>query len=560
MMRLFFNAAVVTALLYAWCAPAAWSHEGHDHESPPPGAGVSSLPRAEATSQDFELVAVARDGKLTIYLDRFGTNEPVINAAIEVDAPDGQATARLVGDVYEVEAAWTVRPGNNDLLFTITTPDGADVLSTTLVIGAAARSAATETSAGSASTGLRGRLTSGGYGVFGIAALGFLLGILVMALATGRRRLVAVTSVAVVGLAVLYGGQAWAHEGEDHGDAPVSSQARVTRDVAQRLPDRSIFVPKTAQRLLVIRTEIVAPTRHARSLELPGRIIPDPNASGYVQAAVSGRLSQPPGGFPRLGVSVQQGDILAYVTPPLTSAESSDQRQRQGELDQQISIVERRLARYEKLAPSGAVARVQVDETRSELEGLRDRRTALDRSRRQPEALVAPVSGVVAAVNAIAGQIAETNALVFQIIDPHRLWVEALSFEALNGVTDASLKPGGAKSYELEFKGSGLSDKMQSLPVHFAVSNDATGLRVGQLVTVFVQTSETTTGIALPRSSVVTGANGQSTVYEHTQAERFEPREVRVMPLDAERVLIAAGLDPGRRIVTQGAELLNQVR
>jgi RND family efflux transporter MFP subunit len=259
-------------------------------------------------------------------------------------------------------------------------------------------------------------------------------------------------------------------------------------------------------------------------------------------------------------VSVRQGDVLAYVTPPLTAAESSDQRQRQGELDQQISIVERRLARYEKLAPSGAVARVQLDETRTELDGLRDRRAALDRSRRQPEALIAPVSGVVAAVNAIAGQIAETNALVFQIIDPRRLWIEALSFEALSGVTDASIKPSASKSYELEFKGSGLSDKMQSLPVHFAVSDDATGLRVGQLVTVSVQTSDSATGIALPRSSVVTSANGQSTVYEHTQAERFEPREVRVIPLDAERVLIAAGLNPGRRVVTQGAELLNQVR
>lgn len=556
-MGVFFNAAVAV-LLCAGLATAASSHEGHDHGSPPPSAAVSSLPRAEASSQDFELVAVARNGKLTIYLDRFSTNEPVTNATMAVDAPDGPATARLVGDVYEVDAAWAARQGNNDLLFTITTPDGADVLSTTLVTGAAAQTAATP--AVSVFTDLRAQLTTGGYGVIGIAALGFLLGIMVMAIATGRRRLVAVTAVAVIGLAVFYSGQAFAHEGEDHGEAPSPVPTRVARDFAQRLPDGSIFVPKTAQRLLAIRTEVVAPTRHARSLELPGRIIPDPNASGYVQAAVSGRLSQPPGGFPRLGVSVRQGDILAYVTPPLTAAESSDQRQRQGELDQQISIVERRLARYDKLAPSGAVARVQVDETRTELEGLRDRRAALDRSRRQPEALVAPVSGVVAAVNAIAGQIAETNALVFQIIDPRRLWVEALSFEALSGVTDASIKPGGSKSYELEFKGSGLSDKMQSLPVHFAVSNDATGLRVGQLVTVSVQTSDATTGIALPRSSVVTSANGQSTVYEHTQAERFEPREVRVIPLDAERVLIAAGLSTGRRVVTQGAELLNQVR
>ena len=35
---------------------------------------------------------------------------------------------------------------------------------------------------------------------------------------------------------------------------------------------------------------------------------------------------------------------------------------------------------------------------------------------------------------------------------------------------------------------------------------------------------------------------------------------MRTEPLDAERVLIAAGLDPGKRVVVQGAELLDHVR
>ena len=68
------------------------------------------------------------------------------------------------------------------------------------------------------------------------------------------------------------------------------------------------------------------------------------------------------------------------------------------------------------------------------------------------------------------------------------------------------------------------------------------------------------TGIAVPRESILRGPNGQSIVYEHSNAERFVPREVRIEPLDAERVLIIAGIEPGKRIVTQGAELLNQIR
>ena len=43
-------------------------------------------------------------------------------------------------------------------------------------------------------------------------------------------------------------------------------------------------------------------------------------------------------------------------------------------------------------------------------------------------------------------------------------------------------------------------------------------------------------------------------------AERFMARPVRIEPLDAERVVVAAGLTEGRRVVTQGAELIEQVR
>lgn len=83
--------------------------------------------------------------------------------------------------------------------------------------------------------------------------------------------------------------------------------------------------------------------------------------------------------------------MLAYVTPPLQAIDVSDMRQRQGELDQQLAIVQRRLARYETLAPAEAISRAQLEETRLELQGLKDRRAALDRSNRNPESLVAPL-------------------------------------------------------------------------------------------------------------------------------------------------------------------------
>jgi hypothetical protein len=294
-------------------------------------------------------------------------------------------------------------------------------------------------------------------------------------------------------------------------------------------------------------------------MELPGRVIPDPNASGVVQASVGGRLSAPPGGFPRLGAAVAKGDVLAYVAPPIQQIDVSDMRQRQGELDQQISIVETRLARYARLVSSGAVARQMFEETQLELQGLKDRRIALDFSRRQPEALVAPVDGIVADATPVAGQIAQPNAVIFHIVDPTRLWVEALSFAAINPVS-ASATTAAGRSLTLAFRGSGFADRSQSIPVHFAIEGDTNGLRAGQFVTVQVATDERRDGVAVRRSAVVRTANGQDFVFEHTAPERFVPRAVRVEPLDGARVLIVSGAGAGQRIVTQGADLLDHVR
>jgi multidrug efflux pump subunit AcrA (membrane-fusion protein) len=257
---------------------------------------------------------------------------------------------------------------------------------------------------------------------------------------------------------------------------------------------------------------------------------------------------------------VKRGDVLAYLTAPLQAIDVSTMRQQQGDLDQQISIVERRLARYETLAPNGAVPRSQLEDTRLELQGLKQRRASLDNVPREPEALVTPVSGVVADGAPVAGQIAQPNAVIFHIVDPLRLWIEALSFESIVGTEDASAVTSNGKKLSLAHRGSGFADRSQSIPIHFAIEDYVAGLRVGQFVTVLVTTNDQKQGIAIPRTSLVRGTNGQDFVFEHVNAERFMPRPVRVEPLDGDRVLVLAGLVPATRVVVQGAELLDHVR
>ena len=540
--------ALAAASILFGAAAQGFAHEGHDHEEQPSvAAGV--LSRGDATSGSFELVAVANGENLEIFLDSFVSNEPVKGATIEVEAPGSPAKAVEGADgTYRLAAPWLAKDGPTDLIFTVTAGGITDILPLTIV------------AAPSAGAPQSGPAPAGSLNTHSILLVsgGVLVGALLSAIVLrGARK-----TAALIIVFLLMGIRGpHAHEGHGHEQDKAQLAIRtVSGERAQRLPDGTVFVPKTVQRIFGLRTIVTEEAVHRKITELPGRIIPDPNASGFVQSAVGGRLSAPNGGFPRLGTRVKQGDILGYVTPPIQQIDVSDMRQRQGELDQQISIVERRYARYEQLAPSGAISRTQLDETRLELEGLRERRAAIDRSRREPEELIAPVAGVIAEGSAVAGQIVQPSSVVFNIIDPAQLWVEALSFQSIEPSQGARASTYTGRNYDLTYRGTGFADRSQSVPVHFAVTGDTAGLRAGQFLTVLVTTNETRQGLAVPRSSVVRGSNGQDFVYEHVAAERFAPRSVRTEPLDGDRVLVVSGFEPGKRIVSQGTDLLDHVR
>ncbi len=549
--------AVLMMLAAVFGALPAVAHEGHDHGAPPPPVSVTIAPRADASSADFELVAIARGAKLRIYVDTFRGNEPVQGADIEVDGPGGTNKATAMPDgAYTLDAPWLARPGRYDLAFTVQTGDAIDILTATLTVPEPPAPPIPTVSLWNALIGsawaqdIQARFATRDTSLWAVGGGAFVAGLVVAALFRRRSR-AAITAI-LAALVVI------SATPSDADSPSAAAPLMAERDIAQRFADGAIFVPKTTQRILAIRTLFTEERSFTGTVELPARIIPDPSAAGFVQASVAGRLMPPPGGFPRLGTRVEAGDVLALVQPAIGAADVTSQQQQSRELDQQIAIIERRLERFRQI--QSVIARAQIEDAELELRGLRTRRANLERAPREPERLVAPVSGVIATVQAVAGQIAEPNAIIFQIVDPSRFWVEALSFEAhaING--SANGRFGDGWTVTLAYRGSGLADRNQAIPIQFSVEGAARGLRAGQLLTVLASTTDERTGIAVPRTSVLRGPNGQSIVYEHTNAERFLPREVRVEPLDGTRVLIVSGVEAGKRIVTQGAELLNQIR
>jgi membrane fusion protein, heavy metal efflux system len=541
-------------------------HGGHDHGDSAPPSSVQTAPRVTAASALFELVAISSGSNVTVYLDRFDTNAPVMGARLDIETPAGPVTAVAEADAYRFDAPWALVPGDYELLFTVTTQSDVDFLTGTLTIpsapvanlGASNTSASTATNLAQQFDAIVGsnlsRIRKLDPALLVIGLLGFFGGVLLMALR--RRKLLAVGVTASVFIALLGSSIAFAQ------DTPAAAAPAkpAIRDVAQRLADGRVFAPKTAQRILAIMTSSAVEAEHRSSIEMPGRVIPDPNASGFVQTAIGGRLLPPHGGFPSLGSTVKVGQLMALVEPSLAAADQSSIRQSKAELDQDIALDERQIERIRTLAKSGTVSKTQLEEAELTLSGLRERRAALEAIRMEPEQLIAPVAGIVSKANAAPGLIAETNTEVFHIINPARLWVEALSFGRDKIGEKASVATADGDPVQLTLVGAGFAEDSQAQPVHFRVDEQVGQLQPGDRVTLFAETQKVTKGIAAPRSAIIRGSNGEDIVFVHTAPELFEPRTVRIEPLDGGRVIIVAGIVMGDRLVIQGSELLNQLR
>ena len=537
---------------------ALHAHEGEDHGGAAPAVSMPLAPRIEAHSPDFEIVAIVEKDALVIYLDRYATNEPMKGAKLEVEIAGKTVAAQERGEgVYVAGAGALSAPGKHDVVFSVQAGNAADLLPGTLTIAAPAENR----------TASRFPLK------WVIPAVAVLLAALA-ALFLVRRRKRAHPALAMAAIALLFtitAGAAYAHGDEDHskdekkngagaGGTAQSPAAPAAGNAPVRLPDGSVFVPKPVQRQLGLRTMLAEIKDIAATVELKGHVVPDPNASGRVQAPQGGRLDPGPKGLPYLGQRVARGEVLAYLRPLASPIERGNQQAQSAELAGQLEIVEKKLKRYEQL--EGSIPRKELENARAEVESLRARRVAVSGSINPREALAAPVSGIVSAAFAAAGQVVEAREVLFQIIDPQRLWIEAVAYDmALTGkIAAATGSSASGAPLKLTFLGSGYQLREQALPLQFRIESPAPPMSVGEKVKVFVQTRQTVTGVRVPQLAIARAGSGEPMVWVHVSAERFVPQKVKAELASGTDFAVTAGLKAADRVVTQGATLLSQVR
>lgn len=131
-------ALVLCAATPATAGPGAHGPNGEHLDGPATSHAASALPRLEAKSEAFELVAELRAGELSIIVDRYDSNEPVLGAKLEVESGTLKAKAAFrpeQGDYAVTDAALLkalASPGEHGLVFTLVAGNDSDLLDGTL--------------------------------------------------------------------------------------------------------------------------------------------------------------------------------------------------------------------------------------------------------------------------------------------------------------------------------------------------------------------------------------------------------------------------------------------
>jgi hypothetical protein len=131
--------------------PGAHGPNGEHLDGPPTASNaISTAPQMDAQSELFELVARLSVGKLSILIDRFATNEPVLKAEVEVESGALKAKAKLQADLgdYIVDDPAMLKllskPGEHAVVVTVMAGDDSDLLDAVLKVGAGQAQAATQ--------------------------------------------------------------------------------------------------------------------------------------------------------------------------------------------------------------------------------------------------------------------------------------------------------------------------------------------------------------------------------------------------------------------------------
>ena len=356
-------------------------------------------------------------------------------------------------------------------------------------------------------------------------------------------------------------------------DVPVTAAATETTGTVSFLMEQ--------QWLIQLKLAQVEEATLAPQIRSTGRVVPAPPNHAVVAPPVDGILTG--GQLPRIGQDVRSGQVLALVTETLTAAESAQIRVEQArveaerrrlaqariEAEARLNFARSESERAGRLYEKKAYALRQVESAETDymaaeayLTGIEEQLNALST---QVEAATyqvrAPISGTVINVDKRAGERVGAGEAILEIVNMTTVWVEAPIFERDLGL----LQPNPQATFstptfgDQEFRsttvidaGDVIDEDSRAAMFVFEVSNDTRLLQIGMQADLRLDTKESVMTMVIPKEAVLDN-EGKKIVYVLLSGETFQRREVTLGDEYGEQVAILSGLEPGERVVTQGA-------
>jgi len=322
-------------------------------------------------------------------------------------------------------------------------------------------------------------------------------------------------------------------------------------------------------------TALVQETEVRTSIRVPAMVHPLPGGEAVVAAPAAGRLTA--AALPSIGDRVRAGQTLAWIEPRLSAgADRATLVVDAAEAQSGLEAARVEQARAERLLAERAVPARRVEDARrassiaeTRLRAAEARLAQWDETLRTGGgtasgnrfALVAPISGRLAAVSATLGAAYEEGAELFRIVRTDRVELE-VQVQAADVGTARQVA-----GVELEIAGMGdpvvleprhvhdagvIDAATRALPLQMDVTNPGERLLIGQGGTAVLYGRERRRVPTVPKEAVLMEA-GRPYVFVQIGGERFVRRFVEIASRDANLVGVASGVMPGERVVTRGA-------
>ncbi len=359
-----------------------------------------------------------------------------------------------------------------------------------------------------------------------------------------------------------------AHEGEDHREtaAPAAQPLVSASEKPQRLQNGDLYISKSVQRLLGIRTEIFVAGSTSATVKLQGEITSRPDAPAVTSAPQAGVLEAPEEGWPLPGSAVKAGQVLAYLTPQLTLRDAARRSAQGNEFEQRVTIAQLNVERLrlQSTATEGQLntGNVYYEQALAELEAAKQQRDIAEASLNDRLPLRAATSGVLIRNNLRSGEMVTAGQSVFEVSNPAQLRVSAYSFDPrlLAKVQSASLLLEGRQRLSLRLRGQEPLVGQPGWRLLFDVADTDSRLSPGMPVDVELNVAADSVAQQLAKACVL-GQGNAASVWLHVAPEHFALRHVA--SCDAAKLQAAAYADPfkpGDRLVVAGGALLAQYR